>query len=166
MAYDRADWHYGGNYPKELPPENGGTHIGFFLAWAITRNLEGEIHTEDEPEIKALQAVRDREKTGREFLFQQCDEKFWSDDLNEVGNQFAEWYYNENEEGRPSYLSDYAVLFSNDLPNGDIYYLDDTWENFEKIASVIDQRFKEWKEGIPPRPLNISKRDPWWKFWK
>jgi hypothetical protein len=28
MSYDRADWHYGGNYPKGLPPENGGTHIG------------------------------------------------------------------------------------------------------------------------------------------
>jgi hypothetical protein len=24
MAYDRADWHYSGNYPPDLPPENGG----------------------------------------------------------------------------------------------------------------------------------------------
>jgi hypothetical protein len=38
---DRADWHYGGGdlYPKELPPENGGTHIGMYLAWIIQRGL-------------------------------------------------------------------------------------------------------------------------------
>lgn len=30
---DRADWHYDGQYPKGLPPENGGTHIGMFLVW-------------------------------------------------------------------------------------------------------------------------------------
>jgi hypothetical protein len=38
---DRADWHYGGGdlYPKELPPENGGTHIGMYLAWIVQHGL-------------------------------------------------------------------------------------------------------------------------------
>ena len=44
MSYDRADWHYGGDYPKDMPPENGGTHIGIFLAWAIIHHLEGDLH--------------------------------------------------------------------------------------------------------------------------
>ena len=43
MAYDKTDWHYGGDYPENLPSKNGGTHIGMFLAWAINNNLEGEI---------------------------------------------------------------------------------------------------------------------------
>jgi len=145
MAYDRADWHYGGDFPNELPPENGGTHIGFFLAWAITRDLAGEIHYEDESGIKALEAVRERKMTGREFLIQQCDEKFWADDLNDEGNEFASWYYSENDEGRPDYLTDYAALFEAQTPLGNIYYLEDTWENFDKIAAVINQRFAEWK---------------------
>ena len=41
MSYDKADWHSGGNYPADLPSDNGGTHIGMFLAWAILRGLEG-----------------------------------------------------------------------------------------------------------------------------
>jgi len=81
MAYDRVDWHYGGDYPKDLPPENGGTHIGIFLAWAIIHNLEGELHHEDERDQKALQAIRDRTMTGRDFLIRQCDEKFWEEDF-------------------------------------------------------------------------------------
>jgi hypothetical protein len=36
---DRADWHYGGDYPPDLPSENGGTHIGIYLAWIIHRRL-------------------------------------------------------------------------------------------------------------------------------
>jgi hypothetical protein len=38
MAYDRADWHYGSDFPNDVPDENGGTHIGMFLAWAIINN--------------------------------------------------------------------------------------------------------------------------------
>jgi len=72
MAYDRADWHSGGDFPAGLPAENGGTHIGMFLAWAIQRGLEGAFHREES--ATALAAVQARKMTGREFLFSQCDE--------------------------------------------------------------------------------------------
>jgi hypothetical protein len=26
-----------------------------------------------------------------------------------------------------------------------MYYVEDTWENYDKLASVISQRFEEWK---------------------
>jgi hypothetical protein len=38
-SIDRADWHYGGDYPPDLPSENGGTHIDIYLAWIIHRRL-------------------------------------------------------------------------------------------------------------------------------
>jgi len=39
-SIDRAHGHYSdGDYPKELPSENGGTHIGMYLAWIIQRGL-------------------------------------------------------------------------------------------------------------------------------
>jgi GNAT superfamily N-acetyltransferase len=38
-SIDRADWHYGGNYPPWLRSENGGTHIEIYLAWVIHRRL-------------------------------------------------------------------------------------------------------------------------------
>jgi hypothetical protein len=140
MAYDRADWHYGGNYPPDLPPENGGTHIGMFLAWAITRGLEGDIHHEDAVSQAALAAVRERRMTGREFLFKQCDEKFCDVDLSEEGNAFARSYYATDR-----YLEDYAATLGRDVPT--LYHVEDAWKNFDKLSRVLDQRYREWKAG-------------------
>lgn len=141
MSYDRADWHYGGNYPEDLPPENGGTHIGMFLAWAIHHGLEGELLREDS--AAALAAVRDRKMTGREFLFSECDERFWEEDLNEEGNAFASTYYPLDT---GDYLHDYTATLGDDLPT--LYHVADTWENYDRIAAVIGRRYTEWKRSI------------------
>ena len=164
-AYDKAEWHYGGDYPKDLPPENGGTHIGIFLAWAINRNLEGELHHDSDREESALQDVRSREKTGRDFLIDQCDESFTNEDLNDEGNRFAQWYYESNKEGRPNYFEDYCYTLTDNSHNS-AYRLDDTWTNYDRMAPIIDRRFDEWKRGI--KPLRLSKPEKSksrWKFW-
>lgn len=137
MAYDRADWHYGGDYPDELPPENGGTHIGMFLAWIIMTGLEGDLHREGSQE--SLLAVRQRRMTGRDFLFRECDEKFWEEDLSDEGNAFAHWYY--DNEG--PYLEDYERVLGAEVDS--LYHVANTWENYDRIAAIIDQRFAEWR---------------------
>ena len=137
MAYDRADWHYGGDYPKDLPPENGGTHIGMFLAWIITRNLESALLREVSP--IALDAVRKREITGRDYLFDQCDEKFIDQDVSDEGNAFTQAYYEAN-----TYLEDYERVLGQGLAS--LYEVPDTWANFDVIAPVIDDRFRRWKD--------------------
>ena len=139
MAYDRADWHYGGNFPKNLPPEAGGTHIGMFLAWAIQRGLEGELHRDDSSE--SLQAVRDRRLSGRDFLMKECDEKFVDECLNEEGNAFTEAYF--QKDGPGGYLADYEDVLGGNLPTLD--HVEDTWANFDRLAPVLDTRFAEWK---------------------
>jgi hypothetical protein len=149
MAYDRADWHYGGEeYPKDLPAENGGTHIGLFLAWAINQGLAGGLHQLESQE--ALKAVRDRTMTGREFLANLCDEKFWDTDLNEEGNAFATYYYASNR-----YFVDYEATLAENLPT--LYHVVDNWENYDKLAPVLDRRYSEWRH---PR------KKKWWHFWK
>lgn len=151
MAYDRADWHYGGDYPPGLPPENGGTHIGMFLAWAIHRGLEGDLHRQESS--GALGAVRERRLTGREFLFSECDEKLWEEDLSDEGNAFAKAYYERT--GAGGYLADYEAALGTGLPS--LYHVEDTWENFDRIARIIDRRYAAWKQG--------TSRRPWWRFW-
>jgi hypothetical protein len=136
MAYDRADWHYNGNFP-EVPQENGATHIGMFLAWAILNGLEGDLHKQEFAE--SLQLVRERKMSGREFLMKNCDGKFWEEDLNDVGNAFAKSYYNRED----GYFEDYFDILGDSLPS--IYYVEDTWENFEKISEEIDRQFAQWK---------------------
>jgi dihydrofolate reductase len=139
MAYDRADWHYGGDYPAELPPENGGTHIGMFLAWAIINDLHGDLHREESQ--ASVERVKKRAMTGREFLFKECDEKFWDNDLNDEGNAFASWYYESEGDHISNYLEDYEAALGRDLPT--LYHVEDTWENYDRIASIISQRFME-----------------------
>jgi hypothetical protein len=141
MAYDRADWHYGAeNYPKDLPPQNGGTHIGMFLAWAILHGLESEFHREESS--ASLSAVRARQMTGRQFLFKECDEKFWDEDLSDDGNAFAKEYYNVTDEQGCRYLEDFYSAF----PSVPAYHVEDTWQNYDKIAPLISRRFEEWKQ--------------------
>ena len=150
-SYDRADWHYGGNYPKGLPPENGGTHIGMFLAWAILHNFESEMHRKDSAE--SLRAVRERKMTGREFLFKECDEKFTSNDLNDEGNAFAKWYYDGDGKVSP-YINDYDALIAKGLPS--LYHAEDTWATYDHLAPTIDRRFAEWKQQ--------GQKKSWWPF--
>ena len=73
MSIDRADWHYGGNFPKDLPKENGVTHIGFILSWIILNGLVGDLHKDES--IESLEKIKKHEMTGRDFLFKECDEK-------------------------------------------------------------------------------------------
>jgi len=148
MAYDRADWHYGGDYPKDLPPENGGTHIGVFLAWAINHGLEGELHQTNSQ--ASLAAVRQRRMTGREFLEKECDEKFWETDLNEEGNAFATFYYQSD-----AYFYDYEMTLAKGLPT--LYHVADSWQNYDRMAAVIDRRFAAWKR---------RQQRKWWQFWR
>ena len=147
MAYDRIDWHSETTDSLDLPEEAGGTHIGMYLAWAITRNLSGPFHEEESAE--ALSLLKSRKITGCQFLIEQCDTKFWEEDLSPEGNEFSKFYYEQH------YFDDYVNTLAQELESE--YYIEDTWENFDAIAHVIDQRFAKWKS---------SKNKQWWEFWK
>ena len=137
MKYDDASWHYDGDFPKDLPREAGGTHIGMFLAWAILRDLLGELLKQGSAE--SVQKVRERRMTGAQFLFKECDEKLTDEDLSEVGNSFAQQYYEDN------YLDDFCDVF--DDVDDEIYRVEDSWSNFDRLVPTLDRRFREWQQG-------------------
>jgi len=142
---DRADWHYGGNYPSELPPENAGTHIGMYLAWIILRGLGSK-------ELVLLSGdtykwVRNREVTGRELLFTKLDEKFFDTLLSPEGEAFTRSYYETN-----GYANDYDRVLGGDLPT--LYHIQDTWENFDKLVPVLDDRLAAWR-AIGDTPTSL-----------
>lgn len=137
-AYDKMKWHYDGDYPEDLSEENAGTHIGMFLTWCIENNLIGELHIEDSQE--ELQQVINRQITGRDFLIDMCDETFCSEDLNEEGNKFAEFYYAPDDS---LFLDDYLSAFGKTEES--FYEVDNSWENYDKLKQLIDKRFEMWK---------------------
>ncbi len=138
--YDDASWHYGGDFPDDLPDEAGATHIGMFLAWALLAGLAGELHFDDFAED--LETLRRREITPGAYLLRCCDGKFTDEDLNEDGNAFAAAYF-QFETGQ--YLADYERTLAGKLPT--TYHVADTWENFDRLRPILDQRFREWKCG-------------------
>jgi hypothetical protein len=153
MSIDRLDWHSGGEFPSELPPEAGGTHIGMYITWILTNDFHGEIHRESESDEIMVKKVLSRDITGQEFFITACDEKFWNDDLNEEGYAFTQFYYeNDNTAG---YYEDYSNTLAGVLET--IYHVENSWDNYDKIAPVITQRFEAWKR---------ARTKKWWEFWK
>lgn len=138
MSYDKVEWHsHREGFPDNARPEQGGTHIGMFLTWIIENDLIGELYKELSPE--SIDKVRNREITGRDFLIEECDGKFYDDVLNDEGNEFTVSYYDvENS----TYFDDYVNVF--DDYEG-IYDVENSWENYDKLKPVIDSQYQEWK---------------------
>ncbi len=144
MKYDDASWHYGGDFPKDLPIEAGATHIAMFAVWAWSNGLAGPLILEDIPE--ALDAVTSRSMTPGEILLKYSDGKLIDEDLSDEGNAFARAYYLDGtDSGRlGEYITDVEAL-SRDLPSA--YHVPNTWETFDKFAPTISRRFDHWRNG-------------------
>jgi hypothetical protein len=138
MKYDDASWHYGGEFPKDLPHEAGATHIGMFVAWSLLSGLAGELIVVEFPEF--ISKLESRTLTPGKLFFDLCDGKFIDEDLNDEGNAFGLAYFH-SESGK--YLSDYEATLADDAPT--LYHVKDSWENFDRLKPVIDRRFSEWR---------------------
>lgn len=150
--YDDASWHYDGDYPNGLPNENASTHIGMFLAWCINNSLiSDELQEDSEEEVND---VKSRKMTGGEFLRTICDEKFIHDDLSELGQDFANDYYDGEKSKFAKKFNDYGNDFcnvfneyakKNNFEYESLYHVEDTWKNYDLMAKRLDERFAEWK---------------------
>jgi hypothetical protein len=141
MKYDDASWHYGGDFPEDLPREAGATHTGMFVAWALLSGLGGEMHAKEFPED--LEKLASRSVTPGKFFLEACDGKFTDEDLNDEGNAFTRAYF-DFEHG--SYLTDYEDLLAQSLPSQ--YHVEDTWDNFDRLAPNLNRRLEEWRRNV------------------
>jgi len=148
MTIDNLTWHANSaEYPPDVPRENGCTHIGIFLAWAIINNLESEQFANNHSDL--IDKIRNEEITGREFLLKACNAEIREDYFNEECKQFIKNYYSTNK-----YISDYAKLLGR-ANISTVYHVVDSWKSYHFISQKIDQRYADWKSG-----------KKWWEFWK
>lgn len=135
MKYDDAET-YLLNFETEIPnaSEASGTHIGFYLAWIVNNGMASD-------DLSAhAESVRQRTSSGCALLFDRCDGKLMSSDLNERGNAFTEAYYHSR------YFSDYAEVFMIDAEDPDGHCkVENTWSNYDKLVQRLDARFREWQ---------------------
>lgn len=137
-TFDHVRWH------KGIPGDRAGTHIAMFLGWAITRELIAAAHREDPSAAWYAARVRSRERTARDFLIDLCRNRLTEADLAPEAAEFATTYYSR-------YLQDYARVFPE---AASIYDVAETWENFDRIATILDRRlaqFRRWRaqHGTP-----------------
>jgi hypothetical protein len=138
MKYDDASWHSGGKFPQDLPAEAGATHTGMFVAWAFLSGLAGQLHIEDFPDD--LPKLRSRAVTPGRYFLATCDGKFTDEDLNDEGNAFAQTYF-DLQKGQ--FVADYERTVGANLPS--IYHVPDTWETFDRLRPIFDQRLSAWR---------------------
>ena len=127
------DWHWGGDYPADLPPGAAATHIGMFFAWAAHTAL---LETSSTADTRTLQA---RENTPGAFLIEHCDGALTVEMFTAGAYDFVVAYYDADTE---SFLDDYIDEFADEVES--IYHIPDSWETYSRIAPHIDQRFTQW----------------------
>jgi len=144
VAYDKADWHAGGQgFPLDQPFQSF-VHTGMFLGWIIEHHLCSQ-----QIGLDAVHDFTNRKRTGPQIYAQECDGCLIDYMLNDEGNAFTRHYFDLK---RGIYIDDYSKLLARGLPN--VYYVKDTWENYEIIKKQIDRRYHNWK----------TKK--WYEFWK
>lgn len=138
MDYDDVRWHASDAFPQDLPPAAAATHTGMFVAWALLSGLGVEAHAEHVFQLAG------RLLTPGAFLLAACDGRFSDEDLTDEGNAFAQAYF-DFDTGK--YLDDYEAAVGGSVPPGPqaLYYVADTWDNFDRLAPVLDRRFSQWK---------------------
>jgi hypothetical protein len=134
QVYDKAKYHYDGDYPKELSRKQAFVHTGMFVGWLIDHDMIADDFLEE------TKGFKERKITGAQ-IYEAWDGSLSSQMLTEEGNRFASDYF-DIERGK--FLNDYDAVLVKDLPSQ--YYVIDTWENYELIKQKIDQRFNTWKK--------------------
>lgn len=133
--YDKAKYHYEGDFPAALERSQAFVHIGMLLGWLVGSGLvSNEFSADFDSEMKDY---RDRKITGP-ALFRLIGGVLASDILNAEGNRFSLEYYDGG-----AYLDDYCDVLVGSLPT--IYHVQDTWDNFDALRLRIDQRYLEFK---------------------
>ena len=154
-VFDKAKWHWGAkNAPTDIPVENGGTHIAFFLRWCIEQKFCSKQMWEDFPnELPSVENNEGKVDCRKLFVFD-MDGVFSTEELNTKGNQFAVAYYTSEKTKFAKAFGFYPQDYTNFVEEkfGDKYfdnayfYIENSEENYQTIKSIIDRRYSEFLE--------------------
>ncbi|OAB38935.1 hypothetical protein [Paenibacillus glacialis] len=137
---DKAKWHYEGDFPKDLTKDAAYTATGMFITWLIKNNwFTEEIGQNFATEIEK---VKKKKLTGAEF-YQKClDGVFSTQELSDEIKPFVNEYLNIQKDFYTA--EDYVHTFQG--VGLTFYHVANTWENYDLIEPVIEQRFQEFWE--------------------
>jgi len=148
-VYDKAKWHYEGDYPKGLPRKQAFVYTGLFLAWLIDQDMISRDFTRQlGRDLRSVSKRFEQRKTTGPQAYRIWGGCLDSDMLTPGANDFAQHYYDSNQ-----FAKDYGKLLATGLPSW--YHVQDTWANFDILKRKIDARYENWKN---PRQRKKAKR--------
>ncbi|MDK8193803.1 hypothetical protein QP794_27355 [Paenibacillus sp. UMB7766-LJ446] len=138
-VYDKAKWHYEGDFPKELDSTQAYVPTGMFITWLIKNDMIGKRSAIND--ASDIDLVKRNEMTGAQFYRKNWDGVLSSKELSEEADTFTCEYLDIHKD---LYT---AVDFTNVLAAGlpTIYHVQDSMENYHIIEPMITERYREWK---------------------
>jgi hypothetical protein len=144
MTYDKAKYHFEGDFPSDLPDEQAYLHAGMFLGWLCAKSLvRAEFREDFEDEISRFE----RGELNCASLFRLVGGVLADDMLSNKVIPFVDFYYGEKRR----YFVDYADVFSG---HATIYHVTDNTENFRKLSKRLNERFEKWQADSKRRSQN------------
>ena len=134
-AFDKARWHDGSVHDEGLPEEQSFVHTGLFVAWCALNGLWDPEHSDEE----VLRAMRERTASPI-ALYEWNNGCFFPFMLTKEGREFAHTYF---DFVMGEYLKDYATTLALGLPS--TYRVPNTWESYDRVAPVIETRYRAFK---------------------
>ncbi|MCG7409583.1 hypothetical protein MH117_19440 [Paenibacillus sp. ACRRX] len=142
QVLDKAKWHYEGEFPQDLTRDAAYTATGMFITWIINNNwftedIEQEFHAE-------IEQVKKRQLMGAEFYRKCLDGVFSTQELSDEIIPFVNEYLDIQNDIYTA--EDYVQTLQGDEPT--FYHIANTWENYDLIEPVIEQRFQQFMARI------------------
>lgn len=142
IVFDKAKWHINDNFPKDLDLHQSYVHSGLFICWLIDKGLfEDEFKTENSIGINFLLA---RQIAPSQFYSDYLDGVFDAAGMTQEAIKFTTEYF-DFEKG--NYVTDYLATLDPLDKLASIFHVTDTWENYDKLKSIIDKRYLEWRKA-------------------
>jgi len=139
VTFDKAKWHLNSDFPPDLNPNQVYVHTGLFVTWLIENDLfDSEFKNQN---TKGIQALLSRNIFPSQFYAEYLDGIFDADGLKEDATDFTSEYF-DFEKGK--YVTDYLATLDPDDKLPTIFHIQDTWENFDKLRPVLNERFQNW----------------------
>jgi hypothetical protein len=138
-VFDKAKFHDNSVEQLGLGEEQSFVHTGLFFAWLVNNGLMSDFFIEETGRGE-IEKLEDR-KISPSTIYMNWDGVLIGEMLSNKGFNFAMSYF-DFDKGR--YLKDYEKVFN--LTDENIFTVNDTWENYEKLKPTIDVAYENWKK--------------------
>ena len=92
----------------------------------------------DDADKEDCEKVRNGQMSGTEYLFRNCDGKFWNEDVKEDLLPFIEFYYSSND-----YYKDYTECCTNDYDKR-CFGVISSEDDYLRLKEKIDEEYKNF----------------------